>query len=89
MKHRPKTKLEKRKKFGEDVMSANIDVIVFFLIHGQFGAIQKPNFGYMVCNTYIFIRPFILQELKAEPKTVQHSSHTVTLSKRFIFLKIC
>lgn len=39
MKHRPKTKLEKRKKFGEHVMSANIDVIVFFLIHGQFGAI--------------------------------------------------
>ena len=30
------------KKVGNDFMLANCDVIVNFLIYGQFGAIQKP-----------------------------------------------
>ena len=51
MKLGPVAKLDKRnkttsKKFGDDVMSVNCDVIVIFLIHGQFGAI---------CGTCIFI----------------------------------
>ena len=42
------TKLDKRKKstskkFDDKVMSANCDVIVVFLIYGQFGTIQKPD----------------------------------------------
>ena len=37
-------------------MSANYDLIVIFLIYGQFGAIWKPNSGRIVCNTYIFIK---------------------------------
>ena len=41
------TKLDKRnkttsKKFDDDVILANWDVIVIFLIYGQFGAIWKP-----------------------------------------------
>ena len=44
----PVTKLVKRntttpKKFDYDVMLANCDVIVFFLVYGQFAAIQKPD----------------------------------------------
>ena len=40
------TKLDKRnkttlKKFDEDVMSENCDIIVIFPIYGQFGAIWK------------------------------------------------
>ena len=43
----PVIKLDKRnkatsKKFDDDVMSANYDVVVFFLIYGQLGAIRKP-----------------------------------------------
>ena len=59
MKRGPVTKFDKRikptsKEFGNDVISANSDVIVFFLIYGQFGAIRKPDSGHIVCKTYIF-----------------------------------
>ena len=59
MKFRPITKIDKRnkttlKKFDDDVKSANCDVIVIFLIYGQFGAIWKPESGRIFCKTYIF-----------------------------------
>ena len=46
MKLGPVTKLDKRSKstskiFDDDVMSANCDAIVIFLIYGKFGAIWK------------------------------------------------
>ena len=55
----PVTKLDKKnkttsKKFGHDVMSEDCDVIVIFPIYGQFGVIREPNFGGIVCKTYIF-----------------------------------
>ena len=60
MKLRPVTKLNKRnktisKKFDDDVISKNCDVIVVFPIFGQFGAVWKPNYGHRVCKTYVFI----------------------------------
>ena len=53
------TKVDKKnkatsKKFDDDVMSENCDVIAFFPIFGQFGAIWKPDSGRIVCKTYIF-----------------------------------
>ena len=36
-------------------MLANLDFIVIFQIYSQFGAIRKPDFGRMICKTYIFI----------------------------------
>ena len=36
-------------------MSKNCDVIVIFLIYGQFGAIRKPDSGGVICKTYAFI----------------------------------
>ena len=36
-------------------MSTNCDVIAIFPIYGQFGAMQKPDSEWMICNTYIFI----------------------------------
>ena len=44
----PVTKLEKKtktisRKFADQFMSANCDVIIMFLIYGQFGAIRKPD----------------------------------------------
>ena len=55
MKLGPVTKLDKRnkttsKKFDDDVMSTNRDVIVIFPIYGQFGDSRR-----IVCKTYIFI----------------------------------
>ena len=47
MKLGPVTKLHKRSL-------ENCDVIVAFPMYGQFEAIQKPNFGCMVCKAYIF-----------------------------------
>ena len=48
-------KLDKRKKitskkFDNDIMSANCDVIVIFPIYGQFGAIQKLDSRHIVCK---------------------------------------
>ena len=41
-------------------MLGNCDIIVIFPIYGQFGAIQKPDSGRMVCKTYIFINNNLL-----------------------------
>ena len=43
------------RKFDDDVMFANCDMIFIFLIYGQFGAIRKLDSGCRVCKTYIFI----------------------------------
>ena len=64
MKLGPVTKLDKRNKtkstkFDDNVMSANYGVIVIFPIYGQFGAIQKPDSGRIVCKTYIFINSIL------------------------------
>ena len=61
MKLGPVTKIDKRnkttlKKFDDDVMSANCDVIVIFPIYGQFGEIRKPDSERIVCKTYFFIK---------------------------------
>ena len=60
MKLGPITKLEKRnkmmsKKFGDDAILQNCDVIVIFPIYGQYEGIQKPDSKCTVCKTFIFI----------------------------------
>ena len=66
MKLGPETKLLKRnkemsKKFGIDVMTGNFDVIVIFLIYGQFEAIREANSGRMICKTNFFINGNLLK----------------------------
>ena len=61
MKLGPVTELDKvnkttSKRFNDDVMSANFDVIVIFLIYGQIGAIRKRDSGRIVFKTYIFYK---------------------------------
>ena len=56
MKLRPVTNHTKKnketsKKIDDDIMSTNYDVIVIFMIYGQFGAIPKPDSGRIVCKT--------------------------------------
>ena len=41
-------------------MSANCDVIVIYLIYGQFGTILNPDSGRMLCKTYNFINSNLL-----------------------------
>ena len=36
-------------------MSKKCEVNAIFSIYGQFGAIQKPDSGRLVCKTYLFI----------------------------------
>ena len=65
MKLGPITKLDKRKstrskKFDNDIISENCDVIIIFSIYGQFRAIRKPGSKRMVCKTFIFIRSNLL-----------------------------
>ena len=52
------------KKIDDDVISANSDVIVIFLIYDQFGAIQKPDSGRIYCKTYTFINSDLLSYKK-------------------------
>ena len=65
MKLAPATKLDKRntalsKKIDDDVILANCDDIIIFLIYGQFGVIRKPDSECKVCKTYIFINRNLL-----------------------------
>ena len=65
MKLGPVTKIGKRnkttsKKFDDNVMSENCDVIAIFPIYGQFGAFWKPDFGRIVCKTFSLIVTFYL-----------------------------
>ena len=53
MKLGPVTKIDKKKKitpkkFDDDLMSENCDVIVIFSIYGQSGAMPKPDSGRIV-----------------------------------------
>ena len=59
------TKLDKRskttsKKFDDDVMLENYDVIDIFPIYSQFGAIRKLDSRCIICKTYIFINSNLL-----------------------------
>ena len=61
----PKTKHDMRnkttsKKFVDDVISENCDVIAIFSICDQFEAIWKPDSGRIACKTYIFINNNLL-----------------------------
>ena len=80
MKLEPLPKLHKRnkttsKKIEDDVMSKHCDVIIF-LVYDQFGAIRKPDSGFIVCKTYVFINNNLLSYKR---------SHTIALSKGTIF----
>ena len=81
MKLEPLPKLDKRnkttsKKIENDVMSKHCDVIIIFLVYDQFGAIRKPDSGFIVCKTYVFIYNNLLSYKR---------SHTIALSKGTIF----
>ena len=65
MKIGPVTKFDKRdkiesKRIEDDVILGNCHVIANFPNYNQFGAIQKPDFGCIVCKTYIFINGNLL-----------------------------
>ena len=65
MKLVPVTKFDKEnktipKEFNDGIMSENCDVVFVFPIYYQSGEIQKPDFGYIVCKTYIFINSNLL-----------------------------
>ena len=68
MKLGPVTKLYKRnkttsKEFEDHEVLKSCDVNDIFPIYSQFGAIQKPDSGRIVCKTYIFIDSNLLKIL--------------------------
>ena len=70
MKLGPVTKINKRnkttpKKFGND----KCDIIVIFPIYGQFGAMQKPDSGCIVCKTYFVINSKTFYLTKTQNRT--------------------
>ena len=94
MKLGPVTKLDNRnkstsKKFYNGVMTANCDVIVIFLIYGQFGAIQKLDSGWSVKLTFSLKVTFYLAKTENRTKNLKHNSHNIALSKGTIFAKKC
>ena len=75
MKLGPVTKPDKRnktpsKKFDDDVISANCDVIIIFPIYGHFGAIQKQDSGRIVCKIkFSYRETFYLTKTENRTKT--------------------
>ena len=49
-------------------MSENCDAIAIFPIYRQFGAIWKPDYGRIVCKTYILINSNLLSYKKLKTK---------------------
>ena len=89
MKLGPVTKLDKRntrtsKKCDDYVRSANYDVIVVFWIYGQFGAIPKPDSGFVVRKTYIFITFYLTKTENRTEKSLTHLSN-YCFERRYYF----
>ena len=57
-------KKKKKKKIDDDIMSETFDVIVIFQIYVEFGAIRKPDSGYIFFKIYIFINSNLLSYKK-------------------------
>ena len=91
----PVRKLDKRntatsKKFDDNVVSANCDVIVIFPIYGHLEQSDSRILdAWSVKLIFSLIVTFILQKLKTELKNLEHSFHTIPLSKATIFNKKC
>ena len=67
MKLGPATKLDKKNKitsknFDDEVMSEDCDVIVIFPEYDQFGVIWKPDYGRIVCKTYVLLWYYFCQK---------------------------
>ena len=71
------------KILNDGLILTDCNVIIIFLVYGQFGANQKPHSRPLFCKTYISINSNLLSysKLKTELKNLYHSSHTITLSK--------
>ena len=88
----PVTKIDKRKKtFSKEIddsaMSENYDVIYFFQIYGQFGAIRKPDSGRMSIKL-IFSSIVTFYLTKTENRTkISLKYYTISLSKGTIFVR--
>ena len=60
MKTGPVTKLDKRNTPTLKLKMTSFQQIVINSIYGQFGTIQKPDSGCMLCKFYIFINSNLL-----------------------------
>ena len=69
-------------KSDGDVMSKNYDIIIFSPIYGRFAVIRKWHSGRIVYKLFINNNLFLLTNL-------QHSFHTMALSKDTSFVKNC
>ena len=67
-------------------MSENCDVIVIFPVYGQFGAIQKPDSGRIVCKTYVFINSNLFFLTKTKNRTIAKNAD-ISRIKRALVLK--
>ena len=88
------TKIDKRntvlsKKFGNDVMLLNCDIIIMLPIYDHFGAIQKPDSGRMVYKTCIFINSnlFFSNLSKTENRTKKSMTQLSSKIKEVLVLK--
>ena len=70
-KHGKRNKIKPR-KFDDDVVSENCNVIVIFPIDDQFRAIWKTDSGRIACKTYIFINSNLLSYKKTEKRTKKY-----------------
>ena len=68
-------------------MSLNYDVIVIFLIYGQFGAIREPDSGSIVCKTYIFINSNLISyKNRKQNNNISNTAVTLLPWVKILFL---
>ena len=65
-------------------MSVNYDVIAIIPIYGRFGANRKPDFGRIVCRTYVFINSNLLSYKKW--KKISYAALALLLCVKVPFL---
>ena len=61
------------KKFDNDVILENCDVIVIFLMYGQFRAIWKLDSRCRVCKIYVSVKNNLLSENRTKKSLTQLS----------------
>ena len=76
----------RQKKFDDDILSKNCDVITIFPSYSQFGAIQKPDSGRIVCKTIFLTVTFYLTKTENRKKrtTSKRNPEKPKIFKNFV-----
>ena len=94
MKLEPVTKVDKKNKttsknIDDSVISTNCDVFVIFPVYSQFGAIRKPDYGHIICETtFLSIVTFYLTKSANRTKKAFYQKMLIYCKKMLTSTKL-